>query len=271
MAKRHKIKSAKRVVVKLGSNLFFTDSGGLALERVARLIRDLADAHLDGREIIVVSSGAVALGANVLHLKSKGAGIVRKQAFAAVGQSRLMKLYEQEFSKRGLVAAQVLLTSEDFSQPRRFLNVRNTLAALLQMDVIPVINENDTVATEELETRNHNRGFSDNDQLSALVMSRLGADLLVLLSDVDGLYTGNPSEDSSATLIPEVRKITPKIVALAGEKSTRGRGGMTTKLGAARLAMRAGGMAIIANGTKPRVLQRIFRGEAEGTLFVPES
>jgi len=268
---RDKIAETKRVVVKLGSNLFFEENGELALDRISRLIRDLADAHLAGREIIVVSSGAVALGANVLHVKSQGAGIVRKQAFAAVGQSRLMKLYEHEFSKRGLIAAQVLLTSEDFSKPTRFLNVRNTLAALLELDVIPVINENDTVATEELETRNHSRGFSDNDQLSALVMSRLGADLLVLLTDVDGLYTGNPTEDASAKLIPEVNKITPRIVALAGAKSVRGRGGMATKLGAARIAIRAGGMAIIANGTKPKILQRIFRGEAVGTLFVPES
>jgi len=265
--KRTNIENARRVVVKLGSNLFFNGSGALAIPRVSRLIRDLAEARLAGRQIIVVSSGAVALGANVLHQKSQGIGIVRKQAFAAVGQSRLMNLYEREFSKRGLVAAQVLLTSEDFSEPKRFLNVHNTLEALLEMEVVPVINENDTVATEELETRNHSRGFSDNDQLSALVMSRLDADLLVLLSDVDGLYTGNPNENASATLIPEVRRITKKIAALAGEKSERGRGGMTTKLQAARIAMRAGGMAIIANGTKPRVLQRIFRGEPEGTLF----
>jgi glutamate 5-kinase len=264
---RQRIRNARRVVVKLGSNLFFNGAGTLALERIATLIEDLADARLAGREILVVSSGAVALGANALHLKQSDL-IVQKQAFAAVGQSRLMNLYEQGFSKHGLIAGQILLTSEDFSNPSRFRNLHNTLMALLDMEVVPVINENDTVATEELEVTNRNPSFSDNDQLSALVMSRLGAELLILLTDVDGLMTGSPTEDPDASLIEEVHDITSEIEAAAGNKSARGRGGMATKINAAGVAMGSGGMAIIANGTKTGVIRRILDGEPEGTLFV---
>jgi glutamate 5-kinase len=264
---RAKIKDAKRVVVKLGSNLFFNGEGGLALDRVSALIDDLARARLDGKQVLVVSSGAVALGASALHRQS--ALLVQKQAFAAVGQSRLMNVYEQGFSKHGLIAAQVLLTSQDFTNANRFANLRNTLMTLLEIEaVIPVINENDTVATEELEETDRDHSFSDNDQLSARVMSRLEADLLILLSDVDGLYTGNPTENSEAEFIPEVHQITAEIESLAGTKSARGRGGMATKIQAAGIAMDSGGMAIIANGTKTGVLKRIFDGETEGTLFL---
>ncbi len=266
---RDRIKDARRVVVKLGSNLFFDSQSMLALDRIAALIEDLARLRLSGRQVLVVSSGAVALGASALHRKS--ALLVHKQAFAAVGQSRLMNVYEQGFSKHGLVAAQVLLTSQDFSNPVRFSNLRNTLMTLLEMEVIPVINENDTVATEELEETDPDHSFSDNDQLSARVMSRLAADLLVLLSDVDGLFTGNPNENPQAALIPEVRQITSEIESLAGAKSLRGRGGMATKIQAAAIATGSGGMAIIANGTRPGVLRRIFDGETEGTLFLPQS
>jgi glutamate 5-kinase len=265
---RARIKTVRRVVVKLGSNLFFNGEGTLALPRISALIDDLARLRLEGRQVLVVSSGAVALGATALHRQS--ALLVHKQAFAAVGQSRLMNLYEQGFAKHGLIAAQVLLTSQDFSNLKRFANLRNTLMTLLEMEVVPVINENDTVATEELEETDRDHHFSDNDQLSARVMSRLEADLLVLLSDVDGLFTGNPSENPEASLIPEVHKITSDIESLAGSKSVRGRGGMATKIQAAGIAMESGGMAIIANGTKPGVLRRIFDGETEGTLFLPK-
>jgi glutamate 5-kinase len=264
---RDRIRNAPRVVVKLGSNLFFNGEGSLALGRIAALIEDLAAAREAGRQILVVSSGAVALGANALHQRQPDV-LVKKQAFAAVGQSRLMNLYEQGFARHGLIAAQILLTAEDFSNPTRFRNLENTLMALLDLEVVPVINENDTVATEELETSNRNPSFSDNDQLSALVMSRLGAGLLILLTDVDGLMTGSPNDDPDASLIPEVHAITTEIEALAGNKSSRGRGGMATKLRAAGVAMTSGGMAIIANGTSPGVIRRILNGEAEGTLFV---
>ena len=259
---RDRIRKAPRIVVKLGSNLFFNGEGTLALDRIAALIEDLADARESGRQVLVVSSGAVALGASALHQRQTDM-LVQKQAFAAVGQSRLMNLYEQGFAKHGLIAAQVLLTSDDFSNPIRFSNLENTLMALLKMEVIPVINENDTVATEELDPI-----FSDNDQLSALVMSRLGAELLILLTDVDGLLTGVPGDDPDAALIPEVHDITSEIEALAGSKSSRGRGGMSAKISAAGVAMASGGMAVIANGTKPGVIRRILSGEPEGTLFV---
>src|SRR5436190_3060721 len=268
---RKNLKNAKRIVVKLGSNLFFNSNGEFALERISSLIEDLAEARLGGLQIITVSSGAVALGANALKMKPQSALLAQKQAFAAVGQSRLMSIYEQGFAKFGLTAAQVLLTEEDFSNRKRYLNLRNTLMTLLDMGVIPIINENDTVSTSELEVTDRSASFSDNDKLSALVMSKLEATLLVLLSDVDGLFTEDPRENPDAQFIREVRAITADIEALAGRKSGRGRGGMETKLQAARIAINSGGMAIIANGLKPHILTRILSGEEEGTLFAGRS
>jgi len=266
-----KPKDTRRIVVKLGSNLFFNPDGDLALGRIASLIEDIAEARLSGLQIITVSSGAVALGSNVLKMKPQSALLAQKQAFAAVGQSRLMSIYEQGFAKFGLTAAQVLLTEEDFSNRKRYLNLRNTLMTLLDMGVIPIINENDTVSTSELEVTDRSASFSDNDKLSALVMSKLEAQLLVLLSDVDGLYTDNPHENPEAKRIPQVHEITPEIEALAGRKSSRGRGGMASKLQAAEIAINSGGKAIIANGMTPGVLKRIFAGESEGTLFAGKS
>jgi glutamate 5-kinase len=268
---RDRVRDAKRVVIKLGSSLFFNESGNVALGRVFSFIEDIAEARLAGRQIIVVSSGAVALGSNALKMKSTSAMLVQKQAFAAVGQSRLMNLYEQGFAKYGLTPAQVLLTEEDFSTRKRYLNLRNTLLTLLDMGVIPIINENDTVSTNELEIMERSPSFGDNDKLSALVMSKLEAQALVLLSDVDGLFTDNPRHNPDATLIPEVHEITPEIDVLASGKSTRGRGGMSTKLQAAHVAMNSGGMAIIANGGKAGIIRRILAGDVEGTLFVAKA
>src|SRR5437762_3500855 len=264
---RERIRDARRVVVKLGSNLFFNEAGAIALGRIYSFIEDIAAARLAGRQIIVVSSGAVALGADALKMKSATASLAQKQALAAIGQSRLMNLYEQGFAKYGLTAAQVLLTEEDFSSRQRYLNLRHTLMTLLDMGVIPVINENDTVSTNELEITDRTRSFGDNDRLSALVMSKLEATLLVLLSDVDGLFTDNPRENPDAAFIPHVEEITADIEALAGRKSGRGRGGMETKLQAARIAINSGGMTIIANGLKPHILNRVLSCEEEGTLF----
>jgi glutamate 5-kinase len=264
---RDRVRDARRVVVKLGSNLFFNDAGVIALGRIFSFIEDIAAAKLAGRQMIVVSSGAVALGADALKMKAATASLAQKQALAAIGQSRLMNLYEQGFAKYGLTAAQVLLTEEDFASRKRYLNLRHTLMTLLDMEVIPVINENDTVSTSELEITDRSRSFGDNDKLSALVMSKLEATLLVLLSDVDGLFTDNPRENPHAEFIPQVQEITADIEALAGRKSARGRGGMATKLQAARIAMNSGGMAIIANGMKPHILSRVCAGEEEGTLF----
>jgi glutamate 5-kinase len=265
---RDRICDARRVVVKLGSNLFFNDAGFIALGRIFSFIEDIAAARLSGRQIIVVSSGAVALGADAVKMKSSTASLAQKQALAAIGQSRLMNLYEQGFARYGLTAAQVLLTEEDFSGRQRYVNLRQTLTTLLEMGVIPIINENDTVSTTELETTERSPSFGDNDKLSALVMTKLEAAALILLSDVDGLFTDNPRENDSAEFIPEVHEITSDILALAGRKSTRGRGGMATKLEAARIAMNSGGVAIIANGLKAGIIGRVLNGELEGTLFV---
>jgi glutamate 5-kinase len=265
---RERVSEARRVVVKLGSNLFFNEAGAIALGRIFSFIEDLAAARLAGRQMIVVSSGAVALGADALKMKSSTASLAQKQALAAIGQSRLMNLYEQGFGKYGLTAAQVLLTEEDFSSRTRYLNLRHTLTTLLEMGVIPVINENDTVATTELEITDRSPSFGDNDKLSALVMTKLDASVLVLLSDVDGLFTDNPRENPKAEFIPEVHEITADIQAVAGRKSARGRGGMATKLEAARIAMNSGGVAIVANGLKNGILGRVLNGETEGTLFV---
>jgi glutamate 5-kinase len=265
---RERVCEARRVVVKLGSNLFFNETGAIALGRIFSFIEDIAAARVAGRQMIVVSSGAVALGADALKMKSATASLAQKQALAAIGQSRLMNLYEQGFGKYGLTAAQVLLTEEDFSSRTRYLNLRHTLTTLLEMGVIPVINENDTVSTTELEITDRSPSFGDNDKLSALVMTKLEASLLVLLSDVDGLFTDNPRENPKAEFIPEVPEITADIQAVAGRKSARGRGGMATKLEAARIAMNSGGVAIIANGLKTGILARVLNGENEGTLFV---
>jgi glutamate 5-kinase len=265
---RERVCDARRVVIKLGSNLFFNDAGAIALGRIFSFIEDIAAARLAGRQMIVVSSGAVALGADALKMKSATASLAQKQALAAIGQSRLMNLYEQGFAKYGLTAAQILLTEEDFSSRKRYLNLRHTLTTLLEMGVIPVINENDTVSTTELEVTDRSPSFGDNDKLSALVMSKLEAAALILLSDVDGLFTDNPRENAQAEFIPEVQEITADIEALAGRKSARGRGGMATKLQAARIGMNSGGVVIIANGLKTGILGKVLNGENEGTLFV---
>jgi glutamate 5-kinase len=265
---RERVCDAKRVVIKLGSNLFFNEGGVIALGRIFSFIEDIAASRLGGKQVIVVSSGAVALGADALKMKSSTASLAQKQALAAVGQSRLMNLYEQGFAKYGLTPAQVLLTEEDFSSRKRYLNLRHTLTTLLEMGVIPVINENDTVSTTELEVTDRSPTFGDNDKLSALVMSKLEAAVLILLSDVDGLFTDNPRENPDADFIPEVHEITADILAVAGRKSTRGRGGMATKLLAARIAMDSGGVAIIANGMTTGTLRRVLNGENVGTLFV---
>jgi len=268
---RERVRDAKRIVIKLGSSLFFNESGNLALGRIFSFIEDIAEARMNDRQVIVVSSGAVALGANALKIAFAPSLVVQKQAFAAVGQSRLMNLYEQGFGKFGLNAAQVLLTEEDFSSRTRYLNLRNTLLALLDMGVIPVINENDTVSTNELTVNDRSPSFGDNDKLSALVMSKLEAQVLILLSDVDGLFTDNPYTNPAAQLLSEVREITSEVEAVASGKSPKGRGGMSTKLQAARIAMNSGGLAIVANGKRPGVLKRVLAGADEGTVFVGRS
>ncbi|MCS6885045.1 MAG: glutamate 5-kinase [Acidobacteriota bacterium] len=260
---RAKLTAAQRIVVKVGTNVVMRDDGNVALGRLYSLIESLATLRKAGKEVMLVSSGAVGLGAQRISLKPKTLNL--KQACAAIGQSRLMSIYEQGFEKLGIVTAQVLLTEDDFGNRRRYLNLRATLNKLIELGCIPIINENDTVSTSELE----GKIFGDNDKLSALVMSKVDADLLVLLSDVDGLYDANPNKVTTAKLIKTVTEITPEIERYAEGTSQRGRGGMKTKLEAARIAVNCGGIAIIASGRTPGILDKIFSGEEVGTVFLP--
>ena len=271
LSARERAAAAKRVVVKVGTNVIMRDDGSVSIGVLYGIAESLANLRRAGREVLVVSSGAVGLGAQRLEL-SKPTEMVMIQACAAVGQSRLMSMYDDAFEKLGYRVAQVLLTEDDFLDPQRHENLRATLAALLKLGVIPIINENDTVSTAELGrptgTEERARAFGDNDKLSALVMRHIDADLLILLSDVDGLYTGDP-QASGATLIPEVGGINDAVRAFAKGGNGRGRGGMETKLEAARIANDAGRLAVIANGRTPGILDSVCAGKSVGTIFFP--
>jgi glutamate 5-kinase len=268
---RLRLGEARRIVVKAGTNVIMRDDGAVALGRLYGLIESVATLKKKGRDVLIVSSGAVGLGAQRLRLEKKPGSLALKQACAAIGQSRLMSVYEEGFEKMGLSTAQVLLTEDDFADKARFSNLSATLEKLFELGVVPILNENDTVSTAELVTpdgRGSRGFFGDNDRLSALVMSKVRADVLVILSDVDGLFTGNPAHDRSARLVPLVRE-GDDVARYADGGGTRGRGGMASKLDAARIATRAGGIAVIANGRTPGVLDRLFGGDEVGTLFVP--
>ncbi len=269
---RRRLCEAKRIVVKAGTNVIMRDDGAVALGRLYGLIESVATLKKQGRDVLIVSSGAVGLGVQRLRLEKKPGSLALKQACAAIGQSRLMSVYEEGFEKMGLTTAQVLLTEDDFADKARYSNLSATLEKLFELGVVPILNENDTVSTAELVTpdgKGSSRGFfGDNDRLSALVMSKVNADVLVILSDVDGLYTGNPAHDRSARLVPLVRD-GDDVARFADGGGTRGRGGMASKLDAARIATSAGGIAVIANGRTPGILDRLLGGEVVGTLFVP--
>ncbi len=226
-------------------------------------MRQLADVCNQGKDVILVTSGAVGTGAGKLGLRGRPKTIPEKQAAAAVGQGILMHIYEKFFAEYGITTGQVLLTREDFSDRKRFLNARNTLHTLLQFRVIPVINENDTVAVEEIK-------LGDNDSLSALVAGLVDAELLILLSDIEGLYTADPRKDSTARLIQEVKEITSEIEALAGGTGSKmGTGGMATKLQAARIAMHSGVVTVIACAGEKNIVRRVIDREQVGTVFWP--
>jgi glutamate 5-kinase len=271
---RRRIAAAKRIVVKAGTNVVMRDDGAVALGRLYGLVESVAGLCKEGRDVLIVSSGAIGLGVRRLRLSAKPTDLSLKQACAAVGQSRLMSVWEDGFGALGLPTAQVLLTEDDFADPVRFRNLSATLGRLFDLGCVPILNENDVVSTTELETpgaaRGRRRLFGDNDRLSALVMSHVKADVLVILSDVDGLFTGDPAHDPRARLIPCIEGVTPEVARYADGPGARGRGGMETKLEAARLATEAGGIAVIANGKTPQVLDRLFAGEGIGTVFLPE-
>ncbi|MCQ2740078.1 MAG: glutamate 5-kinase [bacterium] len=262
--------NVKRIVIKLGTNVLRNDDGEVALSRIYSFIEDIAKLVKNGKEVIVITSGAVGLGKKKLELDSTdGDGV--KQACAAVGQSRLMSFYENGFALHDIPIAQILLTEDDFSLRHRYLSLRTTLNKLLEFGVVPIINQNDTVSTIELEDMlaGMKVSFSDNDKLSALVSSELDAELLILLSDIDGLYTANPKENSNAEFIKEVEGVTDEIMALGTDASEGGRGGMKTKLEAAKFVTRFGGKVLIANGKTPYIISRVFANEELGTMFLP--
>ncbi|HOV78848.1 MAG TPA: glutamate 5-kinase [Bacillota bacterium] len=253
----------KRLVVKVGSSSITHPTGKTDLFQIEILVRQLADLHNQGKEVILVTSGAIGTGAGKLGLAGRPKTLPEKQAAAAVGQGALMHIYGKIFAEYGVTVGQVLLTREDFSDRRRFLNARNTIHALFQYEVIPIINENDTVAVDEIKV-------GENDSLSAMVASLVDAELLVLLSDVDGLFTADPRKDAGASLIREVREITPEIELLAGGTGSRlGTGGMASKLQAARIAMHSGVITVLANSREKDVIRKVVSGAETGTVFWP--
>lgn len=262
-----------RVVIKVGTNVLLDADGYPALGRLFTLMEALVALRREGLEIVLVSSGAIGLGALRLGLATKPKTLDFKQACAAVGQGELMGLYQSGFHRMDTVCAQVLLVEDDFADTVRRGNLRATLEKLLQLGVIPIINENDTVSTLELERVEEaparRRVFGDNDKLSALVAAEIEADLLLILSDVEGLHEANPKVNPEAPLIPVVKELTPEIWALAQGGSERGRGGMSTKLEAARLGMDAGVAVVIASGEKPGAVRDVAVGRPVGTYFVP--
>ena len=265
--------AVRRVVVKLGTNVIMRADGKVALGLLCGLVESIAAVREQGIEVLVVSSGAVGLGVERLALSRRPTALAEVQACAAVGQSRLMALYDDAFDRLGCRIAQVLLTEEDFRDPVRHANLGATLHALLSMGVIPIVNENDTVSTMELDrpasspyTQANQRIFGDNDKLSALLLEHVHADLLVLLSDVDGLYDRDP-QAPGARLLSQVSEVDDAVLSLAHGGNGRGRGGMLSKLESVRIALQAGKQAVIANGRTPQVLERIVAGEAVGTRF----
>lgn len=253
----------QRIVIKLGSSTLTKSSPHLSVEHMLEIVRVVARLHQQGHQVVIVSSGAMAVGKSTLGYPSLPKHMPAKQMLAAVGQSRLMELYAQLFDIYHITVGQVLLTREDLSSRRRYLNARNTLEALIQYRVIPVINENDTVSTEEIR-------LGDNDNLSALVANLVEADLLILLTDQDGLFTADPRLDPSAQLVDVIN--TPEIPAqywqaAGGSGSGQGTGGMLTKLQAAQLARQSGCTVVITQGARPGRIARIVAGEPVGTLF----
>lgn len=271
------LKAARRVVIKLGTNTVAGSQGELSAERVRPIAKSIAALMKDRRQVMLVSSGAVGLGRGWLGLHPSRLGdIVTKQACAAVGQSLLMNAYKELFGEWNVKVAQVLLTEDDFTNWNRYTNLRQTMEKLLGFGVLPIVNENDTVSTAELESAaasgQRTPVFSDNDRLAALVMSGLEADALVLMTNVAGLLRSGGTQDASAQdVVPLVEQITPELRRLAAGPSENGRGGMRTKLEAAEIAMNCGGIAVIASGTSLQSLDRIFAGEPIGTAFLPST
>jgi glutamate 5-kinase len=259
-----RLRSAKRIVVKVGSNVL-SAPGGLNLDAVAALSKQISALMDSGLEVLFVSSGAVAAGMRKLGLTKRPEEIPKRQAIAAVGQTGLMNAYEAAFGDHNKRVAQILLTGEDLNNRKRYLNARNTLNTLLSWKVVPIINENDTVMVEEIK-------LGDNDNLSAMITLLMDADFLINLTDIDGLYTKDPRTNADARMIPRVESIKKEIEQFASHiPGALGRGGMLSKIKAAKKVTAAGVPMIIARGTNPDILPRLFAGESQGTYFAPQN
>lgn len=263
MNTRELLKNKKSIVVKVGSSsLIHQETGKLDLIKLERLIRELCDLRNQGKDVVLVSSGAIGVGRVAMGLKERPNTISLKQACAAVGQAKLMMTYQKLFAEYNQTTAQILMTKNTMINNLSRMNAKNTFDELLKMGVIPVVNENDTVSTYEMQ-------FGDNDTLSAIVASLIQADVLILLSDINGLYTDDPNTNPDATFIDFVEQIDEKLLMMAkgSSSSSVGTGGMATKLQAARIATESGADMIIANGEDMHVIHRIIEGEKVGTLF----
>ena len=250
-----------KIVVKVGTSTLAHATGRMNIRHVEELVKVLSDLKNEGHEIILVSSGAIGMGVGKLGLPCRPDDMATKQAAAAVGQCELMYTYDKLFLEYGHTVAQILVTGEDVESQERKENFENTLSRLIELNAVPIINENDTIATQEI-------AVGDNDTLSAVVACSAKADLLILLTDIDGLYTSNPRVDKTAKLIPVVEEITSEIEALGGNKgSALGTGGMITKIKAAKIATEKGIDMIIANGSEPNILYDIMQGKGVYTLF----
>jgi glutamate 5-kinase len=272
VAPRPSVAEARRIVIKLGTRVLTHADGRIALSRMFAVVETVARLHSSGREVLVVSSGAVGLGRDALGLPTAPTELAERQACAAVGQSRLMALYEAGFSRLGIICGQVLLTEDDFDDRLRYLNLRSTLLTMLDRRVVPIINENDAVSVAELAwgdgPDDARQVFGDNDRLSALVAARLDADLLVLLTDVDGVYETDPNVAPDARLVDRYDVAASDHDVVAGDsRSGAGRGGMRSKVESAAIAARSGCHVVIASGKTGDALDRVLAGESIGTWF----
>lgn len=266
MGFHQRLKDANRIVVKVGTSTLTYDNGNINLGRIEKLTRVLSDIVNSGKQVTLVTSGAIGVGVNKLKLKEKPASIREKQAVASVGQCELMHIYSKFFGEYSHIVGQVLLTRDVVEDDHIRENVCNTFETLLEKKIIPIVNENDTVAIDEIENIVK---FGDNDNLSAIVASLINADLLIILSDIDGFYDSDPRINDDAKLLKEVRNITSELEEYAGGAgSSLGTGGMITKLTAAKTATKAGVDMVLANGSEPSILLDILKGQEIGTLFV---
>ncbi|WP_194192003.1 glutamate 5-kinase [Clostridium chrysemydis] len=266
MSNRNQIKSAKRVVIKVGTSTLTYENGNINLGRIEKLARVISDLMNSGKEVVLVTSGAIGVGSSKLKLKEKPQSIREKQAVAAIGQCELMHIYSKFFGEYSHTVGQVLLTRDVVEDDHIRENVVNTFETLLEMGIVPIVNENDTVSIDEIENIVK---FGDNDNLSAIVASLISADLLIILSDIDGFYDKNPRENDDAKLLEEVLEITEELENAAGGAGTNfGTGGMITKLMAAKVSNKAGVNMVLANGECPEVLRDVLEGKEIGTLFI---